>query len=237
MTLPVAPVEQRPEFRDRRQEIIFKNKGRDGLKLEKQLQQGLREMGLELDSPVRSKLVLFLELLEKWNRAYNLTAVREPEQMVARHLLDSLTVLPFLHGPRVLDIGTGAGLPGIPLALARPDLEFTLLDSNAKKTRFATQAMHDLGLKNVAVVQERVEKFHPEIKFDTLIARAFASIPDMLAASRHLCTTQGRFLVMKGVFPQEELAAVTDGYQAEVRALRIPGLDAARHLVILAPTN
>jgi len=207
------------------------------MKLEKLLQQGLREMGLDLTAPVRKKLLNFLELLEKWNRAYNLTAVRDPEQMVPRHLLDSLTVLPYLQGPRVLDIGTGAGLPGIPLALARPDLEFTLLDSNAKKTRFATQALHELGLKNVAVVQERVEKFHPETKFDTLIARAFASIPDMLAASRHLCAPRGRFLVMKGVFPQEELAAVTDGYRAEVKALRIPGLDAARHLVILAPTN
>ncbi|MCR4345717.1 MAG: 16S rRNA (guanine(527)-N(7))-methyltransferase RsmG [Sulfuricaulis sp.] len=207
------------------------------MKLEKRLQQGLREMGLELPPPAETKLLNFLELLEKWNKTYNLTAVRDPEQMVPRHLLDSLSVLPYLHGLRVLDIGTGAGLPGIPLALARPDLEFTLLDSNAKKTRFATQALHELGLKNVAVVQERVEKFHPTEKFDTLIARAFASIPDMLAASRHLCAPNGRFLVMKGVFPQEELAAVTDGYRAEVKQLTIPGLDAARHMVILATVN
>ena len=207
------------------------------MKLEKRLQQGLREMGLELPPPAETKLLNFLELLEKWNKTYNLTAVRDPEQMVPRHLLDSLSVLPYLHGLRVLDIGTGAGLPGIPLALARPDLEFTLIDSNAKKTRFATQALHELGLKNVAVVQERVEKFHPAEKFDTLIARAFASIPDMLAASRHLCAPNGRFLVMKGVFPQEELAAVTDGYRAEVKQLTIPGLDAARHMVILATVN
>jgi len=207
------------------------------MKLDKLLHQGLRDMGIVLADPVQEKLLGFLELLEKWNRSYNLTAVRDPEQMVPRHLLDSLTVLPYLEGPRVLDIGTGAGLPGVPLALARPDLEFTLLDSNAKKTRFATQAMHELGLKNVAIVQERVEKFHPDTKFDTLIARAFASIPDMLAASRHLCAAHGRFLVMKGVFPQEELAAVTDGYRAEVKVLHIPGLDAARHLVVLAPAN
>ena len=207
------------------------------MKLDKMLQKGLQDMGINLAAPAQVKLLAFLELLERWNRSYNLTAVRDPEQMVPRHLLDSLTVLPYLQGPRVLDIGTGPGLPGIPLALARPDLEFVLLDSNAKKTRFATQAMHELGLKNVGIVQERVEKFHPEIKFDTLIARAFASIPDMLAASRHLCAAHGRFLVMKGVFPQEELAAVTDGYRAEVKALRIPGLDAARHVVVLTPTN
>lgn len=207
------------------------------MKLEKRLQQGLRDMGLDLPPPAVEKLLSFLQLLDKWNQAYNLTAVRDPEQMVSRHLLDSLSVLPWLHGPRVLDIGSGAGLPGIPLALARPDIEFTLLDSNAKKTRFITQALHELGLKNVAVAQERVEKFHPAEKFDTLIARAFASIPDMLAASRHLCAPHGRFLIMKGVFPQEELAAVTDGYRSEVKALTIPGLDAARHLVILAPAN
>ncbi len=207
------------------------------MKLEKRLQQGLHEMGLQLPPSAVEKLLNFLQLLEKWNQAYNLTAVRDPGQMVPRHLLDSLSVLPYLQGTRVLDIGTGAGLPGIPLALARPDLAFTLLDSNAKKTRFATQALHELGLKNVAVVQERVEKFHPAEKFDTLIARAFASIPDMLAASRHLCAPNGRFLVMKGVFPQEELAAVTDGYRAEVKARTIPGLDAAGHMVILAPAN
>lgn len=207
------------------------------MKLEKRLQQGLRDMGLDLPPSAVEKLLNFLQLLDKWNQAYNLTAVRDPEQMVSRHLLDSLSVLPYLHGPRVLDIGSGAGLPGIPLALARPDIEFTLLDSNAKKTRFITQALHELGLKNVAVAQERVEKFHPAEKFDTLIARAFASIPDMLAASRHLCAPHGRFLLMKGVFPKEELAAVTDGYRSEVKALTIPGLDAARHLVILAPAN
>ncbi len=207
------------------------------MKLEKRLQQGLRDMGLDLPPPAVEKLLSFLQLLDKWNQAYNLTAVRDPEQMVSRHLLDSLSVLPYLQGPSVLDIGSGAGLPGIPLALARPDIEFTLLDSNAKKTRFITQALHELGLKNVAVAQERVEKFHPAEKFDTLIARAFASIPDMLAASRHLCAPHGRILIMKGVFPQEELAAVTDGYRSEVKALTIPGLDAARHLVILAPAN
>jgi len=203
------------------------------VKLEKLLSQGLHEMDLDLSPPIQGQLLQFLRILEKWNQTYNLTAVRDPEQMVPRHLLDSLAALPYLQGARVLDIGTGAGLPGIPLALARPDLVFTLLDSNAKKTRFVSQAAHELGLKNVTVVQERAEKFHPEQKFDTLIARALASIPDMLASSRHLVAPHGCFLFMKGVIPQEELAAVAGAYQAQVQALHIPGLDAARHLVIL----
>ena len=203
------------------------------MKLEKLLSQGLHEMDLDLSPPIQGQLLQFLRILEKWNQAYNLTAVHDPEQMVPRHLLDSLAALPYLQGARVLDIGTGAGLPGIPLALARPDLAFTLLDSNAKKTRFVSQAAHELGLKNVTVVQERAEKFHPEQKFDTLIARALASIPDMLASSRHLVAPHGCFLFMKGVIPQEELAAVAGAYQAQVQALHIPGLDAARHLVIL----
>jgi len=211
--------------------------GEQGMTLEARLQQGLRAMTLSVSPAVVQKLLQFLTLLDKWNQHYNLTAVRDPEQMIARHLLDSLSVLPYLQGPRVLDIGTGAGLPGIPLSLVRDDLEFTLLDSNAKKTRFVTQAVHELGLKNVTVVQERVEKFHPAEPFDTLIARAFASIPDMLAASRHLWAPNGRFLAMKGVFPVEELASITDDYRSEVKQLTVPGLDAARHMVILALTN
>ncbi|MEK7261080.1 MAG: 16S rRNA (guanine(527)-N(7))-methyltransferase RsmG, partial [Pseudomonadota bacterium] len=144
-------------------------------------------------------------------------------------------VLPYVRGPRVLDIGTGAGLPGIPLALALPETHFTLLDSNAKKTRFVTQAAHALGLANVSVVQARAEKFQPAEKFATLLARAFASIPDMLAATRHLCAPGGRWLAMKGVFPQEELAAIPAEFTAQARPLRIPGLEAARHVVIIEP--
>lgn len=192
-------------------------------------------MGLGLPAEAESRLLQYLYLLEKWNRAYNLTAVRDPEQMVPRHLLDSLVVRPYIVGPRVLDVGTGAGLPGIPLALALPDLHFTLLDSNAKKTRFVTQAVHALGLANVTVVQTRTEKFQPAEKFDTLIARAYASIPDMLAATRHLCAPGGRWLAMKGVFPQEELAAIPAEFAAQARPLRVPGLEAARHVVIIEP--
>ena len=205
------------------------------MKLERLLHQGLHAMGLALPLDIEPRLLEFLRLLEKWNRSYNLTAVRDPEQMVARHLLDSLAVLPYVRGPRVLDIGTGAGLPGIPLALALPETHFTLLDSNAKKTRFVTQAAHALGLTNVSVVQARVEKFQPAEKFATLLARAFASIPDMLAATRHLCAPGGRWLAMKGVFPQEELAAIPADFTAQARPLHIPGLEAARHVVIIEP--
>lgn len=205
------------------------------MKLDTLLSRGLKAMGLDVPRPTRMRLVAFVRLLEKWNRQYNLTAVRDPEQMVTRHLLDSLSVLPYLMGPRVLDIGTGAGLPGIPLALARPNLDFTLLDSNAKKLAFVRQALYELRIANATAVQARAEKFHPETKFDTLIARAFAPLPEILAVSAHLGMPGGRLLAMKGVFPQEELAAIGANYRVEVKALTVPGLDAERHLVILEP--
>ncbi len=205
------------------------------MRLEQRLHKGLQDMGLSLPPATEARLLDYLRLLEKWNRAYNLTAVRDPQEMVGRHLLDSLTVTPYVKGPRVLDVGTGAGLPGIPLALTLPALHFTLLDSNAKKTRFVTQAAHELELANVAVVQARVEQFQPPERFDTVIARAFASIPDMLAATRHLCASGGRWLAMKGVFPQEELAGIPADYAAEAKSLKIPGLAAERHVVIIEP--
>jgi 16S rRNA (guanine527-N7)-methyltransferase len=203
------------------------------MKLETLLSQSLNAMGLELPASTQQKLIAFVELLEKWNRRYNLTAIRDPEQMIPRHLLDSLAVLPHLTGPRVLDIGTGAGLPGLPLALACPPLQFTLLDSNAKKISFVRQALHELGVVNAAAVQARVEKFQPEAKFNTLIARAFSSLSELLSASAPLRPPGGRVLAMKGVFPQEELAAIGGNYRIEVKVLNVPGLDAERHLVIL----
>jgi 16S rRNA (guanine527-N7)-methyltransferase len=204
--------------------------------LEQTLRQGAEAMGLALDRGCVERLLAYLRLLEKWNRTYNLTAVRDPADMVARHLLDSLAVLPELAGPEVLDIGTGPGLPGIPLALARPDLEFTLLDSNLKMLRFVRQALHELHIKNAAAVQARVEAFRPGKIFATLIARAFASIPDMLIACGHLAAPGSRILAMKGAYPQQELAAVPPSYRVvEVKALRVPGLDAERHLVVITP--
>ena len=195
-------------------------------------------MHCPLEADTQARLVAYVRLLEKWNRTYNLTAVRIPAEMIPRHLLDSLAILPYLKGPRILDIGTGAGLPGIPLALARPDLAFTLLDSNAKKTRFVTQACAELGLKNVEVVNERVEKYHPLTTFDTIVSRAFSIIADMLVASRHVCGAAGQFLAMKGVTPLEELAGMPPGYKVNgVPALVIPGLSAARHVAIIVPVD
>lgn len=196
------------------------------------LELGLQEMGLPLPDAVRDKLIRFIALLEKWNRIYNLTAIRDPRQMVTHHLLDSLAILPFVNGPRVLDIGTGAGLPGIPLALARPELHFTLLDSNAKKTRFVTQACGELDIHNVTVIHERVERYRPGEKFDTLISRAFSNLAEMVEAAKPLCAERGEFLAMKGRYPHDELARLSASYlAAQVRALHVPGLSAERHAV------
>jgi 16S rRNA (guanine527-N7)-methyltransferase len=199
------------------------------------LADGLKALHIDLDARTQQALVDFVGLLGRWNEAYNLTAVREPEQMVVRHVLDSLAVLPFVQGPRVIDIGTGPGLPGIPLALARPQMQFVLLDSNAKKISFVRQAIVQLGLKNVEAVQERVEKYRPAAKFNSLLSRAYASLADMLAGANHLCAPGGEFLAMKGLYPQEELAEIAPAYAARVEALQVPGLEAARHLVIITP--
>lgn len=203
--------------------------------LDSALRAGLGALGVTLGDADVERLLRYVKLLERWNQAYNLTAIRDPHQMISRHLLDSLAVRPYLHGQRILDFGTGAGLPGIPLAIACPQRAFTLLDSNAKKTRFVTQAVTELKLANVHVTQQRLEDFRPEPGFDTLIARAFGTIADMLHAGGRACAPGGRWLAMKGVYPQEELAALPTGFQVvSVESLQVPGLDAARHLVILS---
>jgi 16S rRNA (guanine527-N7)-methyltransferase len=198
-----------------------------------QLDRGLEALQLELDAPVRQGLLDYVALLAKWNRAYNLTAVREPREMVTRHLLDSLAVVPHLQGTRIIDVGTGAGLPGIPLALVFPERQFVLLDANSKKTRFLVQAKAALGLANVSVVHERVEAFQAEQPFDCIITRAFASVADILIGSRHLLTPDGVFLAMKGSVPEAELAELPQGFNLiEVIPLKVPGLEQEqRHLL------
>lgn len=196
------------------------------------LDDGLHALDLDAAVPAdtRARLLAYLDFLAEWNRHTNLTAVREPAAMVTRHLLDSLVLLPHLAGTRLADLGSGAGLPGIPLALARPDLEVTLVDSNGKKARFLRAAVAELGLR-AAVAQTRVEALAGN--FDTLTARAFTSLANMLRWGGHLLRPDSVWLAQKGRYPADELAALPAGYAAQTLPLAVPGLDAQRHLVII----
>jgi len=207
-------------------------------KLEGQLARGLSALGLEADSRLQEKLLAYVALLAKWNRTYNLTAVRDPAEMVTRHLLDSLAILPFLQLPTVLDVGTGPGLPGIPLALFQPEGKFTLLDSNSKKTRFVNQSVMELGLSNVTVVQSRIEDYRPEERFTTAVSRAYSTIQAMLTDCRHVCAAGGRIIAMKGQYPREELTGWPEGFRlVSVEPLLVPGLEAERHVVLIECEN
>jgi 16S rRNA (guanine527-N7)-methyltransferase len=181
-------------------------------------------------------LILYLGELAKWNKAYNLTAVRDPQEMVVRHILDSLSAAPSLRGTRILDAGTGAGLPGIPLALCYPDRQFTLLDSNGKKIRFIQHVAGELGLTNVLPVQVRVESYEIEERFDTVISRAFTALADFVSNSGHLIKSGGCLLAMKGKLPQAELQALPHDWQAtNIEPVNVPGLAAERHIIVLEP--
>lgn len=199
------------------------------------LATGLKALGLELSAPQQQQLLDYVALIAKWNKVYNLTAIREPEAMVTQHLLDSLAVLPHLQGVgRIIDIGSGAGLPGIPLAIANPELKITLLDSIHKKSTFQRQAYLELGLTNVEVVCERVEHFKPEIGFEVVISRAFADLSEFANLSAHLLEKGGKLCAMKGIYPHEELGRLPQQFKLlEVLPLTVPGMDANRHLVIL----
>lgn len=203
-----------------------------------ELQRGIEQLGIALDEEKQHKLLDYLALLHKWNKVYNLTAVRDPQQMVSHHLLDSLAVLPHLWAGRWLDVGCGAGLPGVVLAIARPDWQFSLLDSNSKKTSFVQQAVIELELKNVSVYCERVEEWRPEAKFDGIISRAFTELGDFLRITRHLMPEGGRWAAMKGL-AERELGGVPEGCKVDrIIPLQVPGLQAARSLVIATcPTN
>jgi 16S rRNA (guanine527-N7)-methyltransferase len=193
------------------------------------LEAGLNELGLSIETNNINALLAFVALIEKWNKTYNLTAIRNKEDMVISHVLDSLAILPFLQGTRILDIGTGAGLPGIPLALYAPNLEFVLLDSNAKKTRFVQQVILELGLNNIHVQHSRVEAFEDDTGFDTIISRAFSSLEDFLVMSEHLLRKNGKLLAMKGQHPKQELEQLAMPW--ETIPVYVPGINAERCIV------
>ena len=199
------------------------------------LEAGMQQMGVEYSSEQRDMLLAYLQLLMTWNRAYNLTAIRDPREMIKLHLLDSLAVLPHLSGKRLIDVGTGAGLPGIPLAIMCPERDFTLLDSNGKKTRFLFQARCDLGLSNLKEINSRVESHRPEVPYDAVLSRAFTSVADMVNKCSHLLSPEGLFLAMKGKFPQSELSEIGKDYKVNAsHTLQVPGVDGERHLIVIS---
>jgi len=202
--------------------------------LETLLRDGLPKAGVDADLRLVGRFARFLRLLEKWNRAYNLTAVRDPVEMVPLHVLDSLSVRSFLRGERIADIGTGAGLPGIPLALTEPDRHFTMVDSGGKKIRFVRHAIGELELSNAEAVQARVPAYKPEALFDTVVCRAFSALPEFVATCGSLLRPGGCLLAMKGRLPPTELAALPLGWKASrCEPVDLPGMDVHRHLVVL----
>ncbi|ERK17004.1 rRNA small subunit methyltransferase, glucose inhibited division protein GidB [Pantoea sp. AS-PWVM4] len=195
----------------------------------------LKAANISLSDQQKQQLVGYVELLHKWNKAYNLTSVRDPQQMLVRHILDSIVVEPHLQGERFIDVGTGPGLPGIPLAIVRPQAHFTLLDSLGKRVRFLRQVQHELGLTNVTPVQSRVEEFPAEPPFDGVISRAFASLEDMVNWCHHLPSAQGHFYALKGVRPGDEITTLPAGFVVQqIYPLQVPELDGERHLVVIA---
>ncbi|SFO10648.1 16S rRNA (guanine527-N7)-methyltransferase [Nitrosospira briensis] len=207
------------------------------MSLPAQLSEGLELLGLTLSPEIQARLLAFLALIQKWNQVHNLTSVRSPETMLVRHLLDSLAVLPYIGGPRIADVGSGAGLPGIPLALARPDWHVALIESNHKKAVFLEQARIELKLKNVEVVAERVESFHPKPEFDIVISRAFSDLVDFVRLAGHLGlqgSSGGMLVAMKGIYPHEELVQLPAQFTVEkILQVPVPGLEAQRHLVLI----
>jgi 16S rRNA (guanine527-N7)-methyltransferase len=204
----------------------------DRATLHARLYAGARELGLALTEEQGERLLDYLELLVRWNAVYNLTAVRDPAEMVTRHLLDSLAIAPLVHGASLVDLGTGPGLPGIPLAILAPERRVTLVDSNGKKTRFLREAVRVLGLANVGVEQARVEETRGE--YDCTTARAFASLGDILTWGGHLLAPDGVCVAMKGVIDEAEMRSIPPGFRVEqIVPLNVPGLGAARHAVII----
>lgn len=198
----------------------------------------LADAGISLTDHQKNQLIAYVDMLHKWNKAYNLTSVRDPNEMLVRHILDSIVVAPHLQGKRFIDVGTGPGLPGIPLSIVRPYAHFTLLDSLGKRVRFLRQVQHELALTNITPVQSRVEEFPSEPPFDGVISRAFASLNDMVSWCHHLPGQNGRFYALKGQLPEDEIASLPAEFSVEsVEKLRVPQLDGERHLVVIKPNK
>ncbi len=198
-----------------------------------QIQTQLTNLLPNLSETETDLLVRFQSLLLRWNKSYNLTAITDPAEVVTHHLIDSLSIQPFLHSDHIADIGSGGGLPAIPLAILNPDRHFTLVESSQKKVNFLRQATIELGLDNVEAIATRVEEYQPDKKFGQISSRAFASIIDFINASQHLLASDGEWLAMKGKLPEAELAALADNFKYTVRPLTVPGLEAFRHLITI----
>jgi 16S rRNA (guanine527-N7)-methyltransferase len=202
--------------------------------LELLLSEKLSEADINIPSPAQNKIVDFLLLLIKWNQTYNLTSIRYPEKMITHHILDSLSIAKLLQGDEILDVGTGGGFPGIPLALTEPSRNFVLIDSNGKKIRFLLYVIQQLQISNVLLVQERVERFKSSRQFTTIISRAFSSIKDFIEQTQHLCDKNCKFLAMKGEYPLAELADLPNGFSVKaIDVIEVKGLEAKRHAVTL----
>ncbi|USD28533.1 16S rRNA (guanine(527)-N(7))-methyltransferase RsmG [Pseudoalteromonas sp. SCSIO 43201] len=200
-----------------------------------QLNELLADTSIEISEQQKQQLVDYVQLLDKWNKAYNLTSVRDPKEMMVKHIMDSLVVAPHLTGSNYIDVGTGPGLPGMVLAIARPDINFVLLDSLGKRVRFLMQVKHGLGIDNVTPVQSRVEEYQPSVKLDGVLSRAFASLQDMIQWCSHLIDDQGVFLALKGQYPADELEKLPNGVSlSQDISLVVPKLDGERHLIILS---
>lgn len=200
--------------------------------LSSKLAEGINQLNLKVDQQKQELLLTYLEQLVKWNNTYNLSGIKEPERMLSLHILDSLSVLPFINENSVLDVGTGAGLPGIPIAICNPEKKISLLDSIGKKTRFLFQVCAQLNINNVVIINERVEKFHTEESFKIIISRAYSSLSMFVDQTRHLLEEQSKLLAMKGLYPQAEINNLPDDYKVlKVYELKVPGEDGARHLL------
>jgi 16S rRNA (guanine527-N7)-methyltransferase len=206
--------------------------------LEEFLSKSIAENSYNVSFATQQQLILYLDLLQRWNQVFNLTAIRDAYDMVTLHILDSLSISPYLHGTQIIDVGTGAGLPGIPLALTHPGKDFVLLDSNNKKTRFLTQAKMELGIQNIEVVQARCEEYpttdSQKTGYDCIVSRAFSSIAVMLTSTQHLLAKNGLFVAMKGIYPEQEIRDIPEGFTVtDVHKLEIKGLAAERHVVCI----